>query len=139
MSEFSGIACKPNDEPANDDIANDLGPCCCCGKAQDGTVRNLLMLDFEAPEGTVGWGCVVCHAPMRGANAIVCDDCIDRHGRDLTQHLRFIQGGHYPADKVRVPLEGFERIDFGHDLDFHPEIGGEESQLILPDDPEFGL
>lgn len=60
----------------DDDPLADLGPCCCCGREQDGSVRNLVMLDFEAPAGTVGWGCVQCHQPMRGATALVCDDCI---------------------------------------------------------------
>jgi hypothetical protein len=100
----------------------DLGPCCCCGKAQDGTVRTLVMLPFEAPRGTVGWGCVQCHAPMRGANAIVCDECIDQHGGDLPRWLKWIQGGEYPKDKIRVPLNGFERVPFDHNLELHPEV-----------------
>lgn len=139
MTEYSAFACEPNDEPEYESAAvPDLGPCCCCGRTQDGTVRNFLMLPFEAPAGHCGWGCVVCHLPMRGATAIVCDDCTAKYGsEDLIDRLKFIHGGAYAAQKIRVPLAGFERFPFGHCRELHPELGerapeefgGEELEL----------
>jgi hypothetical protein len=103
----------------DDEPARDLGPCCVCERAQDGTVRTLVMLDFEAPSGVVGWGCLQCGLPMRGATAIVCDACCVLHLADLHAHIKFILGGKYPADRVRVSLDGYEREPFDHRLESH--------------------
>jgi hypothetical protein len=101
----------------------DLGPCCCCGRAQDGTVRTLVMLTFRAPAGYVGWGCLVCRLPSEGASAVVCDACMEQYRNvDLRERLKWIQGGHYAADRIRVPLEGFARVPHDHDLNKHPEV-----------------
>lgn len=91
------------------------GPCCSC----EGTtnVRNILMMPFEAPPDAHGWGCLECGLPMRGAVAIVCDACLDAN-----RSPRFIAGGKYAQEGVRVPLEGFERRPFDHDLSKHPEV-----------------
>lgn len=97
---------------------NELGPCCCCG-TESGAIRTLAQLDFEAPTGFNGWGCVQCGAPSRGAIAVLCDACA-RPDNDAP--LRFICGGTYVADGQRVPLEGYERRPFGHELSKHPEI-----------------
>jgi len=47
-----------------------LGSCCACGKPDDGSVRNVLCLAFEAPKGFNGWGCFVCGIPSKGAIAV---------------------------------------------------------------------
>lgn len=91
------------------------GPCCVCGVESE-AVRNLLCLDFEAPAGFVGWGCVQCGAPSRGATSIVCDQCLEANADP-----KFILGGRFAADGVRVSLEGYERKPFGHDMRKHPE------------------
>lgn len=105
-------------DEGRESAAPDLGPCCCCEKAQDGTVRNLVHMEFEAPPGFAGWGCLVCRAPNRGAMAVICDDCAGPH---LETPFKFICGGQYMADKIRVPFEGYEQKPFGHNLDLHRE------------------
>jgi hypothetical protein len=113
---------KGADDSAQDPGSiSDLGPCCICERAQDGTVRTLVMLEFEGPPGHVGWCCVQCHLPARGATAIVCDDCIETHGNRIPNQIRFIMGGTYAAERVRVALEGFTRKAFDHNPDLHPE------------------
>jgi hypothetical protein len=92
------------------------GPCCACG-AENDTVRNIMMMTFEAPDGFHGWACLQCGKPARGAIAIICDTCLDSNAEP-----RFIVGGKYLADCVRVPLEGYDRRHFDHDLTKHPEI-----------------
>jgi hypothetical protein len=100
----------------------DLGPCCCCGRTQDGTVRTLVMLDFRAPAGHVGWGCVVCGLESAGAGAVVCDACVDAYNDvDLRERLKWISGGRYAGERVRVPLAGFARVPHEHDMSKHPE------------------
>jgi hypothetical protein len=102
------------------DQVEDLGPCFVCGKTQDGSVRTLVCLSFEAPAGFVGWGCVVCGLPSRGAMAIACDACCDRHGQELPAELKFICTGAFSTEGKRTPLDGFARIPFDHDLNKHP-------------------
>lgn len=103
----------PGDEPPGADESTDLGPCCAC---ESTPARTICCLDFEGPEGTEGWGCVVCGLPARGAVAVMCESCIEQGVEP-----RFIVGGRYAADKVRVPLEGYERRPFDHRLERHPE------------------
>lgn len=93
----------------------DYGPCCYCGGTEN--VRNILMLPFEAPSGFHGWACLQCHRPPRGASALLCDQCIV----DDRVEPKFICGGKYIEDGVRVPLEGYTRIPFHHDMSLHPE------------------
>lgn len=100
-----------------------FGPCCVCERTGP-TVRVLVMLDFEAPPGFHGWSCLLCGLEDRGALAVVCDACADC--MDVLPKLRFIAGGHYLEDRVRVPLAGFERRPFDHVLARHPE-----SKLLL--------
>lgn len=94
----------------------DFGPCCACETAGDNTVRNLATLDFEAPQGFAGWGCVQCSKASRGAIAVMCDDCVEKNAEP-----RFIAGGTYLTDKKRIPLEGYVRVPFTHDDRLHPE------------------
>lgn len=86
----------------------DLGPCCACGC--EGAHRNIICLPFEGPPGFSGWGCFVCKLECRGAMAILCDACVESHAT-----LRFIAGGRYTTERVRVPLETFEQKPFNHD------------------------
>ena len=80
----------------------------------------MVVLDFEAPAGFTGWGCVVCHLPMRGAIATLCDRCADTEWS--VEQLRYIVGGTYVFEGVRVSLDGFKRIPFHHDRSQHPEL-----------------
>ena len=109
-----------DDRNTSADHVEDLGPCCVCGKRQDGSVRTLVCLSFEAPKGFIGWGCVVCGIPSRGAMAIACDECCEKHGQELPGALVFICAGAFSAQGLRYPLEGFERIPFDHDMNKHP-------------------
>jgi hypothetical protein len=94
-----------------------LGSCCCCGKIGP-DVRNVLMLHFKAPSpGNGCWGCFQCGLPSEGAVAVLCDGCLEG---DEEFTLKTVVDGD-PADNVRVPLEGFEQIPFGHDMTKHPE------------------
>lgn len=93
----------------------DFGPCCYC-EARGPTVRNLFMHSFEAPPGFQGWGCLRCNQPMRGALSIICDGCMDEN-----RFPKFILGGKYSGDGVRIPLDSYLQIPFGHDMSKHPE------------------
>ena len=100
-----------------------MGPCCVCGRAQDPSVRTIVMLDFRAPPGFIGWGCVVCDLPAIGATAIVCDVCVDAYEDEVPERLKWIQGGQYATQGIRVPLDGFPREPHGHDLSKHERAG----------------
>lgn len=95
---------------------SECGACCACGQESE-SVRNLLCFDFEAPPGFQGWGCLQCGAPSRGAMAVVCDLCLEANAQP-----KFLMGGKYAADGIRVPFEGFEQRPFGHDMTKHPEV-----------------
>jgi hypothetical protein len=43
----------------------DLGPCCIC-EVESHRVRNIIMLDKEAPIPGRGWGCLACGLPLIG-------------------------------------------------------------------------
>jgi hypothetical protein len=89
--------------------APDLGLCCACAiKAATG----ILMLQRRAPTSGKGWGCVVCHLPLDGAVAVLCDDC-------KPDAVRFVCDG-YPKDG-RVPIETLTDEVFDHDPAQHPE------------------
>lgn len=91
-----------------------LGPCCVCRKP--GRHANVMCLDFEAPAGFKGWGCIICNKPQRGAVAVYCNACVDtKQPADAVD----ICGGTYVTDKVRVPLEGYVRVPFSHDEKLH--------------------
>lgn len=96
-----------------------FGACCRCLK-DDGNVRTIVHLEFEGPSDFNGWGCVQCGVPQRGALAVICDACAD--GMKSIDELSFICGGKYMVDRERLPLEGYERKPFGHDLSKHPEV-----------------
>lgn len=92
----------------------ECGDCCACGD-NDGTVRNLLLLDYEAPSSFEGaWGCFICDLPQRGAIAVVCDDCLT-----VDQPLRWICGGQYVRDGVRIQLDDYVKRPFKHVESFH--------------------
>lgn len=114
-----------NDARRNSDDEGEpfnLGPCCICECATP-PPRNLLQMDFEGPPGAIGWGCVVCHLPPRGAVAVICDNCIlALPMAQAAERLKFLCGGTYATERVRVPLAGFSRIPFTHDMALHSEI-----------------
>jgi hypothetical protein len=100
------------------DESNVILTCCVCDH-RGRSVRNLVFMNFEAPPGFVGWACVVCGLPPRGALAVICDQCAEAQ---VGMHsIRYILGGRYSFDDVRVPLEGFKFVPFVHDLSKHPE------------------
>ena len=110
-----------DDAPWDAEPVRDLGPCCRCGKRQDGTVRTLIMLPFEGPRGTTGWGCIVCRLEMIGATAIVCDACVEKYPDDLTEHLKFVVAGRFASEGQRVLLKNLDRRPHEHDLTKHTE------------------
>lgn len=97
-----------------DDEREDFGPCCACGQP-GAAVRNIIMLERQAPQAGTGWGCVQCGAPNDGALAVVCDHCA---AHDVP--LQFACAG---------PLREHGRVPFAdlmgthaHDLAKHPEL-----------------
>lgn len=102
----------------HDSYELNLGPCCICD--QEGPeVRNILMLPFRGPIPGRGWGCLQCGLPPDGASAVLCDDCLEAYNKgDLK--LNFICSG-YPEEDGRIPLEGYEKIAFGHDENLHED------------------
>lgn len=89
-------------------MIDEVGPCCVCGH-DDGTVRNIVFMPFEAPAGFRGWGCSVCDLPARGALAVVCDDCVGDQGK-----VRLICGGERITEGARLKLKGFVKTPFRH-------------------------
>ncbi len=120
-----------------------LGSCCACEQSGP-TVRNVMQLDFLAPDGFSGWGCVVCDIPMRGAIAVLCDACLAGSAEP-----RFIATGHYLTEGKRQALENYPRVAFGHIEHRHPELhwhGFDEPTSMWPGagpfpvhDPDFDV
>jgi hypothetical protein len=98
-----------------------FGPCCACGRTGD-SVRNLMMLDFTAPQPGTGWGCFQCGLPMDGATAVICDDCLEAEADIL-----FVIDGQ-PLEGKRLPMEEARGRaggrPFNHNLNMHPEVTG---------------
>jgi hypothetical protein len=95
---------------------DNYGSCCACGRADGLKVRNMLHLEYEGPPGFMGWGCVVCHLPARGAIALYCDACAEAHAEP-----KFICAGTYMADCERQSLADFKRVPFGHNMAMHAD------------------
>lgn len=98
-----------------------FGDCCGCGKVRD-DVRNIIMLNREAPVPGTGWGCVVCGVPPNGAFAVLCDECCDLWQQsDPADHpdpiIRLVCVG-FASDNKRVPI-GTCTKPFGHDMSKH--------------------
>jgi hypothetical protein len=97
----------------NDDDPLDLGTCCACHKSGP-TVRNVFLLHKLAPVPGTGWGCFQCGLPFDGADAVVCDACLESKAPILDAIYGLAE------DKKRVPyhtLTGY----FDHDMSKHPE------------------
>lgn len=92
----------------------DLGPCCVCERVGS-AVRNIILLDYTAPVPGTGWACFQCGLPADGATAVVCDRCLDGE-------IRFVVLG-LAVDKLRMPVDGFEKRPFEHLMERHPEAG----------------
>ena len=98
-------------------MKSEYGCCCICESTQN--VNNLIQLDYKV-ESESGWGCVRCGLPAEGAIAIVCDACIDKHGKseDLEDKIKLLMNGikRIPAPPVS------DRVPHEHDLSRHPEF-----------------
>jgi hypothetical protein len=97
--------------------APSLGSCCGCGR--DGA-RTIVMLPYRGMVPGHGWGCLICHLPMDGASAVLCDECADtatRLGVDAV--LRFACRG-YPATDGRAAIGTFTE-PFAHDMSEHEQ------------------
>ena len=100
----------------------DMGPCCICEK-EGKTVRHIIMLDFQMPDGCrSGWGCLQCGLEMKGAAAVVCDECLEKHKYKITENLKFVISGGSPKEKNRFPISKLKKVYHGHDHSKHPEI-----------------
>lgn len=96
------------------------GTCCACGQA--GSLRNIIMLNLRAPEPGSGWGCLICHQPMDGAIAIVCDTCLESE-RSITEVCTF-----KVSQPERTPIERCT-VPFSHDMRHHvEEVAPEEDE-----------
>lgn len=106
----------------------DLGVCCCCGlSSKEGAhVRNILSLHKLAPVPGTGWGCFKCGIPSDGAQAVLCDNCIEGLGKDKPQPEH-----KFPCT-VRWACKGYlatgERVkeseltgEFNHRMGFHQD------------------
>lgn len=98
-----------------DDDEIPLGKCCGCEK-EDATVRNVMMIDREAPPMTSGWGCLVCGLEPKGAVAILCDECLEK---DVAPRW-LVQG--VVAHGGRIEATAFPIVPFAHDVSKHPEL-----------------
>jgi len=99
---------------------NEYGTCCVC--QSDMEMYNIIQLDYKV-ESESGWGCFKCGLPMQGAVAVVCDGCLDEHGNDIEDQIRFLMDG----VKGRIPVPPVaDRIPHEHDLSLHPECIEEE-------------
>lgn len=77
------------------------------------------MLDFKAPAGFQGWGCVQCGLALEGAIALLCDRCVELQP---LPPLKFICAGTYVMQGVRIGYADFPRHPHEHDLNRHPEV-----------------
>lgn len=57
----------------------DLGSCCACGvqNTRDNPVKSLLPLQYKTPLPGTGWRNIEKGLPFDGANAVVCDRCLE--------------------------------------------------------------
>ncbi len=101
-----------------------VGPCCKCGKEGPG-VRQIIALDFEAPQANTGWGCLGCGLPNNGAVAVVCDSCLDSCLKNADE-IKFVLDG-WPAEKKRLPIDQFKKVPFEHDVKKHPELNSKNN------------
>jgi hypothetical protein len=93
-----------------DDDWESLGLCCGCETARG--ARNIVMLSFRCKVQGHGWGCLICHLPMDGASAVLCDECATKMqaGEDV---IRFACRG-WPGTDGRAPISKFTE-HFDHD------------------------
>ena len=98
----------------------DLGPCCICQETNP-TVRNLITLPYRDPndDSPTGWGCLLCNLPPNGTTAVICDNCMAKHGnKDLKSQLKHVIHG-YPALHGRKPFQPDLLEPFDHNLELH--------------------
>jgi len=104
-----------------------LKRCCGCGR-EDVPVTTLICMDFAAPDGTAGWGCLICGLPPRGAMGCYCDRCVAADRPAL-----FCFGGRFPADQIYVlvtdeqrakSVEHNQEMHAAYELEFLKAAGG---------------
>ena len=105
-------------------MKSEYGCCCICESTQN--VNNLIQLDYKV-ESESGWGCMRCGLKAEGAMAIICDDCVEKHGHepDLEAKIKLLMDG---TKRIPVPPVK-DRVPHGHDLSRHPEV----AELITED------
>ena len=98
-------------------MKSEYGCCCICESTLN--VNNLIQLDYKV-ESESGWGCGQCGLEAKGAMAIVCDVCIEKHGHepDLEDRIKLLMSG---IKRIPVPPVA-DRVPHGHDLSRHPEV-----------------
>lgn len=92
---------------------------CCICELDESSARNILMLNKKMPENETkgGWGCFTCHLPVKGAIAVLCDSCADKHRAG--EPVKFACLG-APGENRRISVEELTE-DFRHDLTKHTE------------------
>ena len=93
----------------------DFGACCVCETTEG--VRNMILLDKRAQVSGHGWGCFVCGLATDGANAVLCDPCLERFREDQSVLTMACRG--YPASDGRVAIAELE--PFTHNEWLHRE------------------
>ncbi|NUM44830.1 MAG: hypothetical protein HUU38_08980 [Anaerolineales bacterium] len=115
----------------------DFGPCCACGQTKP-DVRNIVSLHKRYPPSdrkTSGWGCFQCGLPIEGANAVVCDECLE-----TGVPIRFVVLGYLTdPDHPRIPLDQLPSEPFDHDYFKHPETWKLTWWTESPDEPTCSL
>lgn len=91
-----------------------LGPCCAC-RADNDTVRNIIMIARRAPVPRTGWGCYVCELKNDGAIAVLCNACVQK-----APEVEFLDVCHgYPSEGRRSAYAALDPEPFEHDRTRH--------------------
>ena len=95
----------------------DYGTCCVCESVIEDPI--LISLPFKVHvESESKWGCFQCGLPFEGAVAVICDACVDEHGVNIEDKIKFLMN-----NKERIPVPPVEiRIPHEHDYSLHSEI-----------------
>lgn len=129
---------SPDDAANNNDLGrpSSLGLCCICETTLG--VRNIVILNAQAPVLGHGWGCVVCGLEPHGALAVICDGCealYHQPGKSVEDRLRFVCRGR-PGSDGRMPIADLCG-EHGHDWSQHPEATQVPPLTVAKTDTRF--